>query len=68
MEHRQRFCDWGKWQTFAKLEATMLARTTDERVLTPFQVNKGPFSLAALKNLTMREAAKKPPPRQVKVM
>jgi hypothetical protein len=26
------------------------------------QVNKGPFSLAALKILTMREAEKKPPP------
>jgi hypothetical protein len=32
------------------------------------QVNKGPFSLAALKNLTMREAKKKPPPPQLQVL
>lgn len=62
LEHRQRFCDWGEWPEYARLESVMLARKSDERVLTPFQINKGPFSLAALRNLTMREANKKPPP------
>ena len=40
MEHRQRFCDWGKWQAYMKLEPVLLARSSDERVLTPFQVGR----------------------------
>lgn len=40
LEHRQRFCDWAKWSRYSEMEAGMLARTSEERVLTPFQVSK----------------------------
>jgi len=38
LEHRQRSCDWAKWSRYSKMEAAILARTSEERVLTPFQV------------------------------
>ena len=32
------FCDWDIWSKYAMLEQAMLARSSEERVLTPFQV------------------------------
>eukprot|EP00960_Hanusia_phi_P034075 750827-Hanusia_phi.AAC.1 len=61
LESLQRECDWSKWDQYVGIEGDMLNRTLMERVLTPFQVNKGPFSLHALRNLTEREARKKIP-------